>query len=151
MSACNEYQTLIAQINKLTERRQSVSSIYLSVNAAIMTAIAFWVKNSPMMGWKQQASLLLLLVAGIVASDLWRRLIMQYSTLLDWWYKQIRNVEETLQESNKIFSREYQELYSGEHRKIPIGLTRYEIRLTWLFTILYVIFAFSIICLLLFG
>jgi len=140
-----EYQIFLEQVNKLTERRQAVTRTYLSVNAAVIGAMAFLFRDIQMPGWAQWVSALFLLLCGVVACDLWRRLIAQYSTLLGWWYEQLRALEDAMSESNKLITREYDELYLKKQGKVRIGLTRYETRLTWLFTVLYVAFCLSLL------
>ena len=145
MQTQTEYSLFLEQVNKLTERRQKVTATYLSVNAAIVGVISFVLKDVQMVGWGKHLSALMLLIAGVIICDLWRRLIKQYSTLLGWWYEQLRTIEENMSESSKLLTKEYQELYTDKHRKIPIGLTRYETRLTWIFTGIYIIFGVVIL------
>jgi hypothetical protein len=145
MTLDDEYKLFLKQTNELTSRRQSVTTAYLSVNAAIVGALAFLFKDGYMPDWPQQASALVLFLAGVVACDLWRRLILQYSTLLKWWYRHLRGLEDRLPKSSSLISKEYQDLYVEQTGKVRVGLTRYEIGLTWLFTGVYVVFFFSIL------
>lgn len=145
MTNGEEYEIFLEWVNKLTERRQTATTIYLSVNTAIVGVIAFLLRDYPLSGWIQQASVPVLLVSGVIACDLWRRLITQYSALIGWWYEQLRGLEEAMPESNKLLTREYQVLYLEERGKTRIGLTRYETRLTWLFTVLYAAFGLAIL------
>ncbi|RLC88459.1 MAG: hypothetical protein DRI79_07765, partial [Chloroflexi bacterium] len=94
----DEYQLFLGQVNKLTERRQAVTTAYLSVNAAIVGALAFLFKDVQMPGWAQQASALVLLMSGIIACDLWRRLIAQYRSLLVHFHRINLNIEDPCQQ-----------------------------------------------------
>jgi hypothetical protein len=133
-------------INSLTERRKSVATTYLSVNAAITAALAFILKDGRLVGLPEQASALALLAAGVIGTSLWRRLTRQHSVLIRWWYEQLRSLERRMSASSGLITKEYNELYSEASRSKPIvGLTRYEINLTWLFTVIYVLFAIGII------
>lgn len=140
-----EYEIFLEWINNLTERRRAVTTIYLSVNTAIMGIIAFLLRDYPLSGWIRQASVLVLLVSGVVACDLWRRLIAQHSALIGWWYEQLRGLEEAIPECSRLLTREYQVLYFRRQGKTHIGLTRYETRLTWLFTVLYTAFGLAML------
>ncbi len=140
-----EYKLFLDQVNKLIERRQTVTATYLSVNAAIVGAVAFIFKDIDTLEGGEQVSALVLLVSGLVACDLWRRLINQYSALLKWWYEQLRALEDAMPESSKLLTKEYDDLYGGKSGKAPIGLTRYEVRLTRLLTVVYVAFGFVIL------
>lgn len=145
MTASDEYTIFFDHVNTLTERRQSITTIYLSVNAALTTAIAFLFKDGQFPGVAQQASVLILLTSGIAACNLWRRLIKQYSILIGWWYKQLRALEDARPESCRLLTKEYQALYRAGQRTAAVGLTRYEVHLTWLFTILYILFGLAVL------
>lgn len=132
-----QYPLFLSQVNTLTERRQKVTTTYLSVNAAIIGMITFVLKDVQIIGWGKNLSVLILLLAGIVTCDLWRRLIRQYSTSIGWWYTQLRNLEKDMSDSNKLLTKEYQELYSTKSKTTPIGMTRYEAILTYIFTTIY--------------
>lgn len=145
MTKDGEYKLFLEYVNKLMERRQMVTTTYLSVNAAIVGALAFLLKDVPMPHWAYQVSALALLFAGVIACDLWRRLIIQYKTLLSWWYGQLRDLEDRMPENTKLVNREYEALYLVKIDKKRVGLTRYETRLTWIFTALYVGFGLSLL------
>jgi hypothetical protein len=139
----DEYQCCIEQIRRLTEHRQHVTTTYLSVNTAITGAIAFLLINSEIAASAQSFAILLLLISGVVVSDLWRRLIYQYSTLLGWWYGQLRMLESL--SSRDLFSKEYRDLYSPQSSSPTFGLTHYQVYLTWVFTVLYLLFGLGIV------
>ncbi len=141
----DEYQVFLGQVNILTERRQLVTTTYLSVNTAIVGAMAFLFKDGQLGVWTQQASVLVLLTAGLIACSLWRRLIVQYNTLLGWWYAQLRDLEAAMPSSQKLLTREYHALYAKKPNRAPVGLSRYETRLAWLFTLLYFAFGAAIV------
>ncbi len=143
----NEYKLFLEYVIKMTERRGSVTSTYLSVNAAIAGAIALIFKDIEVELWGQQLAGFALLLAGVVACILWRILIRQYSTLLGWWYEKLRILETEIPDSAQLLSKEYADLYKIGPKKTTIGLTRYETRLTWLFTIIYGAFGLVILVL----
>lgn len=127
-------------------RRQSVTSIYLSVNAAIIGALAYMLKGSHPLTLGQQVAMVLLMIAGIVACSLWRRLVLRYSALLDWWYAELRSLEQREPELGDLVNREFAAFYqrrktSADTRSRPeLHLTVYESRLSWLFTVTYAVF-----------
>ena len=141
----DEYQLFLEQVNKLAERRQNVTSTYLAVNTAIVGAVAFLFRDGYIPGWSQQVTVLVLFIAGIVVCDLWRRLIKQYSQLLRWWFKKLHILEDAMEESHKLIKQEYNDLYAEKKGRSHIGLTRYETRLTWVFTVMYVGFGLAIV------
>ena len=140
-----EYRLFLEQVNKLAERRQSVTSTYLTVNAAIIGAVAFLFQDGYVSGWTQQGAVLVLFVAGIAACDIWRRLIAQHSTLLKWWFERLHDLEDAMEKSSKLIKQEYEALYAKKKGRAPIGLTRHETRLTWVFTVVYVVFGLAIV------
>jgi hypothetical protein len=142
-----EYHLFLSHVNTLIDRRQAVTTTYISVNTAIIGSIAFLFKDGQLTGWIQQLSVGLLLISGVIACDLWRKLIAQYHGLLSWWYQQLRVLESNMPESTKLITHEYQELYVSQHSKKikTVGLTRYEVSLTWLFTLLFVVFGGAIL------
>ncbi len=146
MQTHEEYSVFLEQVNTLIGRRQSITTTYLSVNAAIVGAIAFVLKDVKMIGWGKYLSALMLLLAGVIICDLWRRLIRNYSTSVGWWYTQLRTLEEKMPDCSKLLTKEYQELYANK----PGGVTRYENRLTWVFTIIYAVFGVVILVSLIF-
>ncbi len=148
--ADNDFAMLMEQIRHLNDRRQTVTATYLSVNAALIGLMAFLFKDGQVPTISAQISFLALLVSGVVACSLWRRLIAQLSTLIDWWYQQLRLLEMDDPQSKKLITREYQELYTQKKGKAAIGLTRYETALTWLFTVIYIIFCLIILASLIF-
>lgn len=141
----DEYELMLNRVNQLAERRQTTTTTYLSVNTALTGAIAFLFKDGNLSSTAQCISVLTLLLAGIVACGLWRRLITHYSTLTGWWYEQLRELEEMLPNSRKVITKEYQGLFITKHAKGPIGISRYETLLTWLFTIIYLVFGLAIL------
>ena len=54
--------------------------------------------------------------------------------IYSWWFEQLRGLEDGLPGSSKLLNREYNGLYLKQRGRVRIGLTRYEARLTWLFT-----------------
>jgi hypothetical protein len=140
MDPCKEYELFLNQVNELTERRQDVTTAYLAVNTFILAALAFVIRDVLLQDWVHQLSAMALLSSGIIASSLWRSLLAQYGTLLGWWYAQLRALEEKIPKCHKVLIREYEELYSPKTNRPPMSLTSYQIRLTWLFTGIYIFF-----------
>lgn len=144
MIPANEYRLALDQANKLADRRQAITTTYLSVNAALTGAIAFLFKDGRLPDVASQVTVLALLFSGVMACGLWRRLIKHYSTLTGWWYEQIRSLENQLPGGNKLVTKEYQELYFKQKGKRDTRITPYETNLTWLFTSIYLVFSLAI-------
>lgn len=145
MQSSEEYKIFLDHVAGLTNSRQSVTTTYLSVNTAITAALAFLYRDGDLAGLADQVSALALLVAGFVASSLWRTLIGQYSDLIGWWYEQLRLLEGAMPEGSALISKEYDRWYVGEPGNGTVGLTRYESGLTWLFTMVYLLSCLAIL------
>jgi hypothetical protein len=145
MTPKDEYELFLGHVNDLTERRKSVTATYLSVNAALTAAIAFLFKDGPLQGWAQQVSVLVLLISGISACTLWRRLIGQYSAMIGWWYGRLRDLECSMPNCSKAITREHREIYSADGGKSTRRLLSvHETRLVWIFTFIYTAFSLGI-------
>jgi hypothetical protein len=135
-------------INHLLDRRQKTTSFYLSVNTGIIAVISFLMSGQPFTGVWMPVSFLLVLVAGLVACWIWRSLLYQYEIQLDWWYKQLRELEAEMEDSARLITREYEELYLARKDYPPakrLGMTERELALNWLFTVLYAAFGLGIL------
>ena len=144
MNKETEYKMFLELVINLAERRQVTTATYLSVNAALIGALAFLFKEGALPDWQQQAAVLVLFCAGIFACDLWRRLLKQYETLLGWWYGRLHALEAEMPGCSGLLKQEYDDLYAGQKGRPRLGLTRYQTRLTWLFTAAYSLFALVI-------
>jgi len=148
MPGFEEYKLFFEYINKLIDRRQTVTTIYLAVNTALIGAVTYIFSNLQIQEVGKELSALGLLLAGLLACDFWRRLIMQYSALLEWWYEQIRTMEEQIPGSKKLIQKEYTHLYSSNAKDKKFGISRYEVRLAWLFSAIYIFSGFAILIML---
>ena len=145
MIPANEYRLALDQANKLADRRQAITTTYLSVNAALTGAIAFLFKDGHLPDVSSQIAVLALLFSGVLACGLWRRLIKHYSALTGWRYEQIRSLENQLPGGSKLVTKEYQELYFKQQGKKDTRISPYETNLTWLFTTIYLVFSLAIL------
>lgn len=148
-----EVEFAVSHVEKLLDRRQAITSFYLSVNAAIATVIGLVLKDAPLRQDWLPAAVLMLLVAGIGACWIWRSLIRQYALLLDWWYARLRELEAALPDSARLITREYEDLYSspaGARSSQRVSMTQRELLLNGVITGLYFAFGVGIILSLLF-
>lgn len=137
------YRTVIEEIERLNQRRQTVSTNYLTVNTAIIAVVAFLGANNTFTGNLQVFALLIIFLVGLLVSELWRRLVNQHTALLNWWYSALRDIEREFDEPARIYTREYAELYENGAAKHPPSLARYERALTYVFSAIYLLFALA--------
>lgn len=144
-----EYKTFLDHVDNITDRRPGITTTYIGVNTAIVSVITLILADSKLTEMGQQLATLGLLICGIVSCILWRKLISQYKVILEWWYLQLHLLEEQIPECSRLITKEYQELYIDIKRKPVIGITRFEVYLTWLFNVLYITLTIFVLFLLL--
>lgn len=108
-----EFDVYLGHVNRLVERRQAVTTTYISVNVALTGAMAFLLSGPHA---ATNVATLLLLCAGVIAATFWRRIIGQYRVLLNWWYGQLRALEMATPYSRKL-------IYKGDMKSCT-GATR---------------------------
>ena len=90
----DEYKFFIEDTARLTERRQTVTNIYVAVNTILLSAVALLVKDAGLQRWAIAAATIMLLVAGIVICLFWRQLITRYKRLIGLRLDELRKMEE---------------------------------------------------------
>lgn len=109
----DEYRLLFESTDRLVQRRRETTQVFFGVNAALSAVIAFLVKDLALAGPRLSLVTVPLFLMGMVASQLWRRTIEQYATLIDWRYRQIRRLERRgFTGSYQLFNREWQAIYA---------------------------------------
>ncbi len=89
-----EYKFFIEDTARLTERRQTVTNIYVAVNTILLSAVALLVKDAGLQRWAVVAATSMLLVAGIVICLFWRQLIIRYKKLVGLRLDELRQMED---------------------------------------------------------
>ncbi len=108
-----EYQLLFESTDRLVQRRRETTQVFFAVNAALSAVIAFLIKDLSLPGQRLWLVIVPLFLVGMIASQLWRRTIEQYSALVDWRYRQIRRMERRAFVGNyRIFTREWDAIYA---------------------------------------
>jgi hypothetical protein len=109
----DEYRLLVESTDRLVQRRRETTQVFFGVNAALWAVIAFLVKDLALRGSRLSLVTVPLFIMGMVASQLWRRMIDQYATLIDWRYRQIRRMERRgFVGSYRLFNREWESIYA---------------------------------------
>ena len=139
-----EYRLFVDDTARLSERRQTVSNIYVAVNSLLLAAIGLLIKE---LGARGSWTLLLplpLIMAGIAVSLWWRQLIRKYKKLVGLRIDTLRKMEDEMSESVKMYHVE-DKLYPRDKngKMIPgkgLNFSDLEARLPMLFVVLYCIF-----------
>jgi hypothetical protein len=145
-----EYKLFVEDTARFSERRQTISNIYVAVNSLLLAAIGLLIKQ---LGAQDAWALLLplpLIAAGIAICLWWGQLIRKYKSLVGLRLDTLRQMEELPQMAGaaKMYHVE-DKLYprDAEGNMIPgkgLNFSDIEVRLPWLFLVLYGFFGFSL-------
>ncbi len=106
-----EYKLLNERAQKLSERRQTTTQTYLTINTAIFGAVAFIVKDSGLTGWALVLVAVPLFIVGIIACAIWLGIMNKIELFLDWQYDRLRELENEMPGSSKILNDENTKFY----------------------------------------
>ena len=139
-----EYKLFVDDTARLSERRQTVSNIYVAVNTLLLATIGLLIKDLGARGLWTLLLPLPLITAGIAVSLWWRQLIRKYKELVGLRINTLREMEDEMPESAKMYHVE-DKLYPRDEdgKMIPgkgLNFSDLEVRLPMLFVVLYCIF-----------
>ena len=146
-----EYKLFVEDTARFSERRQTISNVYVTVNSLLLAAIGLLIKD---VGARGAWTLLLplpLIAAGIAVSLWWAQLIRKYKLLVGLRIDTLRQMEELPEMAGavKMYHVEDQ-LYprGAEGKMIPgkgLNFSDIEVRLPWLFLVLYSLFGIGLL------
>jgi hypothetical protein len=146
MDKFEEYKFLSQSTQFLTERRQAVAQTYLTVNTAVITVLAFVVKDAGFERWGLVAVSMPLFIFGILVCLNWQRIAESYRSLINWRYEQLMIMENSpdMSGSHQLYTKERGD-YLPKYRKRQFGFSALERQLPLLVLALYVIFGLGMI------
>jgi len=145
MNKFDEYKFFAQSTQFLTDKRQSATQTYLTVNSAIFAVLAFLIKDLKFTNWDLVIITIPIFIAGMLVCWIWRRMITQYKQLINWRYDQLMKMERVMPDSYQIYIKEWEDFYKQRSGKEKFGFSRLEIILPILFMILYVIYLSGLI------
>lgn len=139
-----EYKFFVDDTARFTERRQTVSNIYVGVNSLLLAAIGLLIKDIATRGLWTLLLPLPLTAAGVIVCLWWQQLIRKYKELVRLRIRTLRGMEDQMPESSKMYHIE-DELYPRDENgeMIPgkgLNFSDLEARLPIVFVVLYCIF-----------
>jgi hypothetical protein len=129
-----QYKLYVEMADRISERRQSANSYFLSVNSAILAFVGYVTS-------KESSDYLWLLgIAGATLSFLWYRLIRSYRDLNTAKFKVVHQIEKKLPISP--YDAEWNAMGRGENPTLYKPVSHIEGGVPWVFLILhaYVVF-----------
>jgi hypothetical protein len=145
-----EYKLFVEDAARFSERRQTITNIYITINGAIASLITFLVRDSGFVNWWLVVAILPLIGFGIVICSYWWQLIIKYKSLVGLRLNVLREMEMKLPGSVQMYHRE-DELYprdpQNQNQPIPgrgLNFSDLEKRLPFLFIVLYVILGLAL-------
>src|SRR5262245_22467297 len=109
MEKFDELKFLHDRTQRLSERRQTTSQTYLTINTAIFGALAFLIKDSGLQGWILILVSLPLFAVGLLACITWYRILLKLEAIIGWNYEQLREVELKVPKSQLTINKEWEE------------------------------------------
>jgi len=144
-----EYKCFVEDTAKLSERRQTVTNIYITVNSLILGAVSFLIKDAVSGQWWGLVLALPLMVGGIAICRFWEQLLVKYKRLVGLRLDTLRLLEDLPEMAGSVRMYHVEDaIYprDEEGRMIPgkeLNFSDMEKKLPTLFLILYVIYAVS--------
>lgn len=136
-----QYKLYVQMADKISERRQSTNSFFLTVNTAVLAFLGIVVTPS-VDGATASAPLPWILVvsaAGLILCYYWYRLVLSYKGLNTGKFEVIHAIEGKLPSSP--YDAEWESLGRGSDPERYLPFTNVETRIPWVFAALYGAFA----------
>jgi hypothetical protein len=145
MNKFDEYKFFAETTQHLSERRQTATQTYLTVNTAIFAVLALLVKDTGFRGWNLVLVSLPLFMVGILACSIWYKIITQYKALIGWRYDQLMAIEQAMPESYRMYLKEWEDFFKPRQGKEHFGFSRLEVWLPRLFLGLYAVYGTGLV------
>jgi hypothetical protein len=151
MNKFEEYKLLNERAQKFSERRQTTTQTYLTLNTVIIGAVTFFIKDSGLHGWSLVLGVSPLFAVGIIACSIWLGIALKLERFLDWQYDRLREMEKGIPGSAMILTRENKEFYEPVKGKKKFSFTLQEAWLPRLLIILFGLYVAAMIISACFG
>ncbi len=123
------YKVYVDMADKISSRRQSANSYFLSINTAVIAFFGY----SKLKGNISDLSdyLWLVGIAGMVLCYTWYRLIRSYKDLNSGKFKVVHEIEKLL--PIRPYDAEWTAVGRGKNPKLYLQFTKIEMRIPWIF------------------
>ena len=144
MDKFDEYKFFAESTQHLSERRQSATQTYLSINTAIFGLLIFLLKDSGINNERLFIFAFPLFLVGIFACWIWYKIIMQYKRLINWRYDQLMEMENQIEECHQMYIKEKESFFKSISGKEKFGFSRLERHLPQMFMSLYCLYGIGL-------
>ena len=147
----DEYKFFIDDTARFTDRRQSASNFYISVNSLLLTAMVFIVADADFAETWTSALSIAIAVVGIFISLWWKQVLKKYKLLVGLRFDVLRKMEnsEALDGLEKMYHQEdalYPRWPDGKIKQgVGLNFSDLEAKLPILFVVLYVLTAVGVL------
>jgi len=124
------YKLYVDMADKISERRQSANSFFLTLNSAIVALVGY-VNLSQDTELVASSYFWVVAIAGMVLSFLWYRLIRSYKDMNSGKFKVIHEIEKQL--PLKPYDAEWTALGRGKDPSLYLPFTNIELFVPWVF------------------
>ena len=126
-----QYKLYVEMADRISSRRQSANSFFLSVNTAIIALISYI-----NLGYKNNSSFYWLVsLAGMALCFMWYRLVRSYKDLNTAKFKVIHEMEAKLPVAP--YDLEWEKVGKGKVSKLYLPFTHIEICIPWIFFVIH--------------
>jgi len=129
-----QYKLYVEMADKISERRQSANSFFLSVNTVIVGLTTYFT----LCGISYRSIILFspISIAGLVICYMWYRLVRSYRDLNTAKFKVIHEIEQKLPLAP--YDLEWEKVEGGKNPKFYLPFTHIEIYVPWVFFLLHI-------------
>lgn len=130
-----QYKLYVEMADRISSRRLTANSFFLSVNTAIVAIVGLIARNN---GIDQSRDLFCLVaIAGIVLSYMWYRLVRSYRDLNTAKFKVIHLIENNL--PLRPYDAEWEAVGRGKKSKLYLPFTHIEVGVPWMFLLIHLV------------
>ena len=135
-----QYKLYVEMADRISSRRQSANSFFLSINTAIASLLGYvGLEHQNKTDYFWTVSLI-----GMALCFMWYRLVRSYKDLNSAKFKVIHEIEKELPVA--AYDLEWEKVGRGENSKLYLPFTHIEIMIPWVFfAIHFLIFCFSML------
>ena len=147
--AFREYEFIAGSTQFLTERRQSSSQTFLTINTAVFVVFGLLIKEAGLRDELLAYASVPLILVGLAACFVWHTMLVHFRSLISWRFEVLRELEQdrAMRGSRKLYSREWNEYFARQGRSV-FGFSRLEGHLPFFFAALYACYLAAMIYLL---